>query len=374
MEARGSGSQVETYTKQLLTNPDISALFRFHRRKSRVEVENLLFFYTHMVLGKRIGALIQIWIDNGTLEGNLKGMISPDAADRVACHEWFLSSDQLFLGGEPEMSARVQYGCMRACKLLIRELGNRSANRRQDFNEPERQVLKLYTILLKDFDNVPDRDQSTWIDFGFCYCRDEQWKIRMRAVYLQLALLSTLEEIATFWNSQDGLGGLFVQKEIIVTDFEREGVVFGRPKRMDLGVYRLMLEIDHIRRGSICACRHRFEPGQKEFPESCLSVETVVDYGFNNLNPWERWHMMVLYQELFNAPTFDAREMLAVRRSADYEAFQNYIEKMVDVKKYWNIYKADILFPNLRGRLDWERSQIPLCYCISRCDYLRSHL
>ena len=79
--------------------------------------------------------------------------------------------------------------------------------------------------------------------------------------------------------------------------------------------------------------------------------------------------MMLLYQELFDASTFDAREMLAARRSADYGAFQNYIEKMVDVKKYWNIYKADLLFPNLRGRLDRERSQIPLCYCISHCGF-----
>ena len=66
--------------------------------------------------------------------------------------------------------------------------------------------------------------------------------------------------------------------------------------------------------------------------------------------------MMLLYQELFDAPTFDAREMLAARRSADDGAFQNYIEKMVDVKKYWNTYEADLLFLNLRGCLDWERS------------------
>lgn len=47
-------------------------------------------------------------------------MISTDAADRATYHQWFLSSNQLFLGGEPGMPARVQYGC--ACDLLISEL------------------------------------------------------------------------------------------------------------------------------------------------------------------------------------------------------------------------------------------------------------
>ena len=65
-------------------------------------MENLLCLYNDMVLSKPMGALLQFWIDNGTLEENLKCMVSTDAADRAACHEWFLSSNQLFLGGERE--------------------------------------------------------------------------------------------------------------------------------------------------------------------------------------------------------------------------------------------------------------------------------
>lgn len=82
--------------------------------------------------------------------------------------------------------------------------------------------------------------------------------------------------------------------------------------------------------------------------------------------------MMLLYQELFDSPSFDAREMLAARRDANPEALQKYIEKMVDVKKYWNNNKSDILILNVRGRLNWERSQIPFCHCISDCGILRS--
>ncbi len=42
--------------------------------------------------------------------------------------------------------------------------------------------------------------------------------------------------------------------------------------------------------------------------------------------------MMLLYQELFAAPDFVAREMLAVRLRADDTALQKDIEKMMDVR------------------------------------------
>ena len=109
-EAQDSSSQVETCTKQLLTDPETSALFGFHRCETRIDMENLLCLYNDLVLSKPMGALLQFWIDNGTLEENLKCMISTDASDRAACHEWFLSSNQLCLGGELGMPARVQYG------------------------------------------------------------------------------------------------------------------------------------------------------------------------------------------------------------------------------------------------------------------------
>lgn len=166
----------------------------------------------------------------------------------------------------------------------------------------------------------------------------------MRLAYVELAKLASLEEITAFWNSQNHLDGLFIQKKIDITDIKREGIVFGRPTRMEIGVYRLILEIDHVHRVTICERGQVFKQCVREFPESCLSVETVGDYGFTGLDPWERWQMMFLYQELFNTPKFDAREMLAARRSADTMDLTNYIEKMVDVKKYWNYTKQTSFF------------------------------
>lgn len=78
----------------------------------------------------------------------------------------------------------------------------------------------------------------------------------MRSAYFEFGRCASLEEIATSWNSRGQLNGLFNQKRIEITDFECEDIVFGRPRKMDLGVYCLMLEIDHVHRGTICACEH----------------------------------------------------------------------------------------------------------------------
>jgi hypothetical protein len=84
----------------------------------------------------------------------------------------------------------------------------------------------------------------------------------------------------------------------------------------------------------------------KRFPEPRLSIETVGDYGFDMLSPWERWQMIQLYAELFKTRGFDVREMLAARRNDDPVALQRYVERMVDVR---NKYKAGALFPDLKG-------------------------
>ena len=367
-----SDSHLRNCTKQLITDVDISTTFLFRRCNTLVDLKYLLDLYEHLVFGKRIGALLQTWIDCRTLEHNIKGMIRARPGDRPACHNWFLSSNELFQEGNPTVFAHVMEGLIRAHNLLIGEPKGPVEDLSRYLSESELKILWLYALLRKDFSNVPDRSQSAWIDFGFCYCRHEKWKFRMRDAYFELANFASLKEIAAFWKLENQLNGLFREHAIDLTDFEREGIVFGRPRKMDLGVYRLMLEIDHVHRGSICSYGRTFDSCHNDFPESCLSRETVEDYGFSGLNPWERWHMMLLYQELFDAPSFDAREMLSARRSVDDRALDDYIERIVDVKKYWNKYKtSNILFPKLRSRLNWDRTQIPLCYCVSECGILR---
>ena len=186
----------------------------------------------------------------------------------------------------------------------------------------------------------------------------------MVSVYLELASKASFAEIASCWEVENRLDGLLLAKGIDISEFEKAGISFGRPGKMEIGVYRLIREIDRVHRGVMCNCT-RFYGCCHRLPESFLSIETVIEYGFDKLNPWECQQMMVLYRDLFSLDNFDPREMPAARRSRLRGAsLQYYINRMVDTRKYWNKYKAGGLFPDARGYLDWETSRILLCYWI----------
>jgi hypothetical protein len=53
-----------------------------------------------------------------------------------------------------------------------------------------------------------------------------------------------------------------------------------------------------------------------------------------------------------------------LERNDDPVALQRYVERMVDVRKYQNKYKAGALFSDLRGKIIREISVLPQCYCI----------
>lgn len=186
----------------------------------------------------------------------------------------------------------------------------------------------------------------------------------MASAYLELIELSSHQEICEHWRRNGSLDGMFEAKKIDISGFKVQGISFGRPSRMGFGVYQLMVEIYHLHRGTWCTCSTR--QNCRNSPETRFSFESMADYGLLNLNPWERWSMINMWEEVFNQPAFDPRDMLAARRSADSGALQMYVGSLVDIKKYFNKYKTHVLFPNLWShRIDWERSSIPSCFCIS---------
>jgi len=229
-----------------------------------------------------------------------------------------------------------------------------------------RKVVRLYALLLRDFGNLPDVSDPGWMDFGFCFAPSECWKRQMSDKYLELALCTSLDEIVTCWEENYQLDGLFKTKEIDLSAFHQVEISFGRPKQMQMGVFQLMIEINHVHRGIFCQCAEErgcrcktssgFEPR--------FSPESVFDYGFDKLNPWERWQIMNLWRDVFASPKFDPRDLMQARRSTDDSTFRSYIDGLVDTSVYWNRYKAGMPFPNFYGRINWDGSSIPMCYCI----------
>jgi len=69
----------------------------------------------------------------------------------------------------------------------------------------------------------------------------------MASVYSELAKHSSITEIARFWEENCyNLDGIFVTKEIDISQFQKAGISFGRPNYADLGIYRLMVEVQHF--------------------------------------------------------------------------------------------------------------------------------
>ena len=155
--------------------------------------------------------------------------------------------------------------------------------------------------MLKDFDNLPDRSHSAWLDFGFCFCRSGEWMVRMADAYIDSAMKASFSEIRNFWDIYSRLDGLFEARDINITMFNTVCVSFGRPTKMELGVYRLMVEINPVHRGIWCRCGTFHERSCKWFSESRFSTESVIEYAFDELSPWERWQMTVLWEDISTA-------------------------------------------------------------------------
>jgi hypothetical protein len=352
--------------KQLLNDIDLSEAFGFNDCATLADFNNLFCLYRHWISKRKVSAIrFQEWVRSGKVKRRIKDQISLMKEDTCHCHRWFVTFNGGFKDRPSNMAAYVAHGFVRTLNF-IRETDEEDDEIDDKPPSPaERLVFWLYSVLLKDFDNIPDENCPEWLNFGFCFCWNEEWKCKMAHAYLELARRAPIAEIARFWeDNRYQLDCLFLAKGINISQFLKAGISFGRPSHDDLGIYRLMVEVRHFHRGIYCACAQFNGCSCKQFPESRLSPETVMDYGFHLLSPWERWQMVQLYAEIFAAKGFNVREMLAARRSEDGRALQRYVERMVDVRKYHNKYKAGGLFPDLRGKLIRETSVLPQCYCI----------
>ncbi len=345
--------------RKLFADKDISTTFGFSNCATLEGVDSLISIYRRLTLQNRSAILLQNWVDLGELEERIKAGILARQEQHLSSNEWLLASKDLFQKRYSAISAHIEYGLHAAILLLIPDRSGYG-----DICDAGFRILWLYSHLLKDFDRLPDRSHFAWLDFGFCFCQSRELMVKMADAYLDLATQAPFLEIVDFWVAYSQLDGLFEAKGIKISEFKMAGISFGRATKMGRGVYQLMVEINHVHRGIWCQCQIFHGRCCREFPESRFSVESVMEYGFDKLSPYERWQMMVLWEDIFTSKNFDPREMLAARRDGDGAALQNYVERMVDTRRYYNKYKTGLLFPDLRGRLNWVTNIIPSCFCI----------
>ena len=99
----------------------------------------------------------------------------------------------------------------------------------------------------------------------------------MAEFYLKLVEKVSLTEMATTWEIDSRLDRLFEAKGLNNLDFENVGITFGRPRKIEFGIYQL---IDRVYRRVYCKCAFSFECSYR-FPGSLLSWESIMNYGFD---------------------------------------------------------------------------------------------
>jgi hypothetical protein len=189
--------QTSEFRKRLYLDDDLCQLFGFNNCVDSVDFTNLTCLYRQLMWGTTISARrLQYVALNGLIEENFRAIIvaSKGSGTECHCHIWFetvTSKGNSFLESK---STAPRYAHV---DLGIVTTLNKFPNRPDTKTRAMRLVLQLYTMLFRDFDNIPDESNSAWIHFGFCQCRSDNMKKRMADNYKKLADVASLQVIAT---------------------------------------------------------------------------------------------------------------------------------------------------------------------------------
>ncbi|KAL3422702.1 hypothetical protein PVAG01_06858 [Phlyctema vagabunda] len=236
-------------------------------------------------------------------------------------------------------------------------------------SESEKEILKLYSMLYRDFNNIPDSLTSIWFDFGFCFCRNHDQRKKLAKLYIQLvengasiAALASAYESRTFSSFMNARGQ-------DLSYFEANGILFHQPDVDELGIYRLIAEVNHTLSGCYCFCWRPKEYCHPKF-ETRLSRESDGDYGFHGTNPWERWQLLNFYKYVFQHPRFDAKAMQKAKRHPETHKtagsqLERYLNELIPDfrRKVGNSVLGDAMFPKVKAKVEFPYGR-PRCLCV----------
>ncbi|KAG9236236.1 hypothetical protein BJ875DRAFT_457146 [Amylocarpus encephaloides] len=309
---------------ELYSDDYLYKTFGFNNCAERYDVAKLLYFYTHMS-SKLSTNGVQVGVDEGNL-GDYMAVFAElikyegrETYHNCPCFAWLLR-DFVY-----------QTASLRRLKHAI------SIEERDDDVHPlsisEREVLTLYSILFRDFNNIPGPLTSNWLKFGFCFCTNRGQSMELAKLYVQLANRgASLEQIARAYEKKT-LPTLMRRRGLNISTFQAKGIAFHRPNLGELGIYRLIAEVNHTLSGRFCYC-HLPKPNYHPKFETHLSRESDRDYRFHGTNTWE-------------------------------QKLDQYLDSLVpDFKKnIGNRVLGDIMFPKLKAAVKFPNGRPP-CWCV----------
>lgn len=352
----------------LYSDNDLCKAFGFNNCLNSGEVANLLCFYGHMTSKLRIKG-VQVGVDKGNLGDYMEVFAELTQHNRkdsycdCPCFTWFL--DRRSTGFEIpnwEVSYAYQIFGLREAERAL------SLEARDDEVDPlsaaEKDILSLYSMLFRDFNNIPGPLSLKWFNFGFCFCTNHGQRMELANLYLQLVKsMSSIGDIARAYESES-LSALMKSKGLDLSFFEANGILFHRPGLEERGIYRLIAEVNHTLSGRFCYCFMSKSNCHPKF-ETHLSRESDGDYGFHGTNTWERWQLLNFYKHVFDRPGFNARKMQEAKRNSDRDKLGQYLDSLVPdfQKKIWNRVLGGAMFPKLNACVRFPHDR-PECCCV----------
>jgi len=376
-------ADLESFLQWLFANDRLCRLYGFTKCWDVSEVINLLCLYTHLIKatglravakwGSSIGEVLRSWVlrlDEVWRRQAPPGEVCCD------CLGWALSkiADDEF--DMPDWEGSYAYQGI-GLRLAERAFGlSPAGDDEPPFPPAESGVMRLYIILFRPFNNIPDPQTAQWMDFGFWGCRNRAEQKSLAQLYLDLAKSgASLAEIAGARDTSPPFLLKLMESKGLDTSFcRRNGIQLQLPNQEIMGVYGLIAEVSHALSGRYCPCFQPSKPRDNTTKgclfhpkhETHLSSASDGEYGFHGANPWERWQLLNFYKHVFQHPQFDARKMQKARRHpTDKEALARYLNTLIPgfEKSIANLVLGDAMFPKLKGRLIFPNGRVH-CYCV----------
>ena len=353
--------------KALYADDSICKSFGFNSCVDKKEVSCLICIYGNFIT-KVQPTKIQGLLERGRLSEYIEHFISiqieqVSVEDKgCSCFPWYLERRKSGFD-IPNLDEGYHYQALGAWAMeeaFSMTIGDEAWGK---MSKTEHSVANLFSILMRDFNNIPDVSSSEWLRFRFCYCKTDTEKQDLANSYLGLIEQQIpLREIATAWDSK-ALWMLMENNDIDLTSLDHRNIQLHELPGSELGIYRLMLEVNHAISGQFCNCYTPDCEAHSKY-ETHFSKETSGDYGFHGTNSWERWRLLNFYRYVFTRPSFDPVEMQKAKRSEDKGSLERYLDSLVPGfrRKMMDIHRADGMFPNLSTRVAFPEGRTD-CSC-----------
>jgi hypothetical protein len=347
----------------LLADDHMCCSFGFNHCKTALEVLDLACLYGTMIskIGQAV-RVIQKHLEAGSLCGFVEQFCQLERhlahitnSDECSCVTWFLDSlsPESFI--IPTRDKAIYDIWIIAMATTIEALGLKyRLENGYKLNETQGDVFNLYLVIQPNIWLIPDITSSSWLKFGFCFCKSFSQSAALAGQYLQLALSgATFDEIVSAYETQS-LAGLMRIHGLDISELETQSIRTHRPPPCEYSVYRLMVGVEHALSGRFCDC-FRVHAGRHchAYHETHIDRESDTNFGFHLTSSWERWQILNFYKYLFHLPDFDARHMTDATEDLDPGKLETYLDTLIPNMrgKISDRNRTNIMFPRLRNRL-----------------------